>query len=142
MVRVRVQILPLDQNHNKELNFMSQESIKNHNKPSKSTLVENNEQLYIKSREKKICHPDRQSLQSDVFFENLTYLFVLYSFFLCYYEAFYYYFHGLMVKYHIYSMFASKQINMSLGAKDLREYDFFPFLIFDRFSSMYFLEIS
>ena len=27
---------------------------KNHNKPSKSTLGENNEQLYIKSREKKI----------------------------------------------------------------------------------------
>jgi hypothetical protein len=25
-------ILPLDQNHNKELDFMSQESIKNHNK--------------------------------------------------------------------------------------------------------------
>ena len=47
-------ILPLDPNRNKELNFMSQESIKNHNKPSKSTLVENNEQLYIKSREKKI----------------------------------------------------------------------------------------
>ena len=33
---------------------MSQESIKNHNKPSKSILAENNEQLYIKSREKKI----------------------------------------------------------------------------------------
>ena len=31
-------ILPLDQNHNKELDFLSQESIKNHNKPSKSTL--------------------------------------------------------------------------------------------------------
>ena len=46
--------LPLDQNYNKELNFMSQESIKNHNKTSKSTLGENNEQLYIKSREKKI----------------------------------------------------------------------------------------
>jgi len=33
---------------------MSQESIKNHNKPFKSTLGENNEQLCIKSREKKI----------------------------------------------------------------------------------------
>jgi hypothetical protein len=44
-------ILPLDQNHNKELDFLSQESIKNHNKPSKSILAENNEQLYIKSRE-------------------------------------------------------------------------------------------
>ena len=47
-------ILPLDQNHNKKLDFLSQESIENHNKPSKSILAENNEQLYIKSREKKI----------------------------------------------------------------------------------------
>lgn len=36
----------------KKMDLGRQESIKNHNKPSKSTIAENNEQLYIKSREK------------------------------------------------------------------------------------------
>ncbi len=36
----------------KNMDFSRHKSIKNHNKPSKSTIAENNEQLYIKSREK------------------------------------------------------------------------------------------
>ena len=44
--------LPLNQCHNKELDILPQKDIKNHSKPSKSTSAENNEQLYIKSREK------------------------------------------------------------------------------------------
>jgi GTP1/Obg family GTP-binding protein len=39
-------------NVDNKMDFSRQESIKNHNKPSKSTIAENNEQLYIKSREK------------------------------------------------------------------------------------------
>ena len=42
----------LIQNCTKELYILPQKVIKNHNKPSKSTSAENNEQLYIKSREK------------------------------------------------------------------------------------------